>query len=168
MPLEAVFMDSSPLSMAARRTGANAESDACQQWVTGLEAAGVTILVPEIADYETRRELVRVGLTDSVRRLDTFISAPGRYIPLTTPAMREAARLWAAVRNANLTTAAPAALDGDAILAGQVREYCLLQGIALADVVVATVNVRHIARFLQAEEWRKITPGMALPGVPVI
>lgn len=154
--------------MAARRLGANPESDVCQRWVVSLVAAGIDIYVPEIADYETRRELIRAGHIASVQRLDAFNVAASGYIPLTTSAMREAARLWAAVRNRNLTTAPPEALDGDAILSGQVRDFCALRSISLTNVIVATVNVGHISRFVQAAEWRKITPGMNLPGVPVI
>jgi hypothetical protein len=62
--------------------------------------------------------------------------------------------LWALVRNAGVATADPHALDGDAILAGQVLT-------ALKDgdsAVIATGNVRHLARFpgIDARPWESI------------
>ena len=76
--------------------------------------------VPEIADFELRRELIRAGKTASISRLDAFVSAvPDRYLPLTTPDVRLASALWAQVRNQGRTTAPPDALDGDTLIAAQ-------------------------------------------------
>ncbi len=76
------------------------------------------MIVPGIADYELRRELIRSGKTAGLRRLD---AARGgfEFDPITQDALDKAADLWATVRNAGLATAHPAALDGDAILAAQ-------------------------------------------------
>lgn len=52
-----VFLDSGPLGLASKPAG-KAEADACRTWLSALEAAGVVIIVPEIVDYEVRRELV--------------------------------------------------------------------------------------------------------------
>lgn len=64
--------------------------------------------------------------------------------------MRDAAELWAIVRRAGLPTAGSAELDVDVILAAQ--------ALSLNDstVLVATSNVRHLRRFLHAEDWRLI------------
>ena len=79
---------------------------------------GLVFIVPEIVDYEVRRELVRIGATAGLHRLDTLI---GRFtlLPLDRPALLRAADLWAHVRNAGAPTAHPHSLDADAILAGQ-------------------------------------------------
>lgn len=150
--IKAVFLDSGPLGVACNAKDPP-ESLACRQWLADLDAAGVTVYVPEIADYETRRELVRAALLPSVALLDA-LNAALAYLPLTTPALRRAADLWAQVRNAGQPTAPDLALDGDVILAGQV----LSCGLPPADVVVATSNPKHIRRFVAAEGWRNITP----------
>ncbi len=40
------------------------------EWLGALLSAGISVLIPEIADYEVRRELLRAGRTRGVRRLD--------------------------------------------------------------------------------------------------
>jgi predicted nucleic acid-binding protein len=144
-----VFLDSGPLGLASK-----ADADACRAWLSALEAAGVVVIVPEIADYEVRRELVRIGATAGLQRLDTLI---GRFalLPLDRPALLRAADLWAHVRNAGGPTAHPHSLDADAILAGQA-----LTATGPGDVAtVATGNVRHLGRFpgIDARLWTTVT-----------
>ncbi len=127
---------------------------ACWQWAQSLLAAGVRIIVPGIADYELRRELIRAGKALGLQRLDA-IRAGFEFDPVTQAALDEAARLWAAVRNAGLATAHPAALDGDAILAAQT-----IRATAVGDVTtIATDNPRHLSRFpgIDARPWQSIT-----------
>lgn len=75
-----------------------------------------------------------------------------RWLPLKTVAMRWAAELWAEVRRQGMPTADRHALDIDVILAAQV----LTSGLPLSDLVVATSNVAHLARFVPAQEWERI------------
>ena len=58
-------------------------------WLAGLLRGGVRVILPEIADYEVRRELIRAGKIASVARLDA-LAATIEYLPLTTAAMRQA------------------------------------------------------------------------------
>ena len=161
----AVFLDTGVLSQATQRRGKSTEGDACRVWVQGLLAAKVVVFVPEICDYELRREFLRQSNTNGIARLDAFVtSGIARYLSVNTSSLREAARLWAEVRKAGKPTAPDNALDGDCIVCGQVNEWCNRSGIALADVVVATTNVSDLARFsdqagnsLQCAEWRDIT-----------
>jgi hypothetical protein len=76
-----------------------------------------------------------------------------RYIPLTDAALFLAADLWAESRQHGLPTADPKGLDVDVIVAAQ----SLTLGIPSDDVVVATPNVGHLARFLDAQSWTDIT-----------
>ena len=46
------------------------DNDACQLWLDNLIERGVRVVVPEIADYELRRELLRAGKVVGVARLD--------------------------------------------------------------------------------------------------
>jgi predicted nucleic acid-binding protein len=83
-----------------------------------LAAAGVRVYVPEIADYEVRRELIRAGKTAGLRRLDQ-VKTTLDYATITTDVMIRAAELWAQARNRGLAPTPPEALDGDVILAAQ-------------------------------------------------
>jgi predicted nucleic acid-binding protein len=148
-----VFLDSEPLGLASKQPG-RPDADTCRNWLSTLELAGALVLIPEIADYEVRRELVRVGASAGLRRLDALL---GRFtlLPLERPALIRAAELWAHVRNAGWPTADPHALDADAILAGQA-----LTAAGPGDtVVVATANVRHLGRFpgIDARPWTAIS-----------
>jgi predicted nucleic acid-binding protein len=107
---------------------------------------GARIWVPEIADYEVRRELLRANKTRGIARLDLLKNSIG-YLPLTTPIMLKAAELWAQARRSGTPTADPKALDCDVILAAQALA---VQGI------VATENVGHLSRFVEARHWREI------------
>ena len=143
-----VLLDAGPLGLVTNPK-LSPQSMACNQWLQSLLLDGVHILVPEIADYEVRRELLRAGKMKGVQRLDDLIEIVG-YLPLTTAVMRDAAELWAQVRQSGLPTADRHALDGDVILAAQARS------IPADDVVVATTNVGHLARLVDAALWTDI------------
>src|SRR5262245_58095176 len=112
-----VILDTGALGLL---THPRAKPDArdCRQWAQALLASNIRVIVPGIADYELRRELIRAGKTSGLQRLDA-VRAGFEFDPITQAALDKAAELWAAVRNAGLATAHPAALDGDAILAAQ-------------------------------------------------
>lgn len=144
-----VVLDTGPLGFVTHpRADENREAVA---WLKELNAGGVLVRVPEICDYELRRELLRRGATTGVRRLDELGRVAG-YVPITTGAMLLAAELWGRARREGYPTAADPALDADVILAAQAS---LLSGNG-NDVVVATTNVGHLSRFVAAEEWREI------------
>lgn len=147
-----VFLDTGPLGLLSNARG-KPRANQCRQWAKDLGAAGVRIVVPEIADYEVRRELIRLGATAGIRRLDQ-VQATLEYAPLATDVMLRAAELWADARRAGRPTAAPEALDADCILAAQ----ALLAAGPGDAVTVATDNVGHLARFVDARLWEQITP----------
>ena len=90
----AIVLDTTPLGLLSQKKGVP-EADACRAWADGLDQFGCLFFVPEIADYELRREFIRQGNIGAVRRLDLFKAAvTGEYLPLTTPAVRLAADLW--------------------------------------------------------------------------
>ncbi len=107
--------------------------------------------VPEITDYEVRRELLRLNKQKSVDRLDLLRATIG-YVPLTTATMLRAAEFWAQVRKLGRPTADNKALDGDVILAAQAA----LLAERGDEVIVATTNVGHPTRFVDAREWQGI------------
>ncbi|MCC7371547.1 MAG: hypothetical protein IT306_24215 [Chloroflexi bacterium] len=84
-----VLLDAGPLGSVSKPRMSDSAED-CRRWLESLIRQRVTVLVPEIADDEVRREL-----------------------------LRHAARLWAEARQRGRPTAVDVALDADVILAGQ-------------------------------------------------
>ena len=83
---EFVLLDSGPLGHACRRPGTPG-ADQCRLWIDALIARGVEVVVPEIADYEVRRELTRINASGSLRRLDDLVTLGGlSYQPISTGA----------------------------------------------------------------------------------
>lgn len=144
-----ILLDTSLLSLLCHPNRSLQNVRDIRHWLREQTAANAQILIPEIADYELRRELHRVGRTSSLRRLDALISELG-YVPIDTATMRRAAELWAQARQQGRITAPPEALDGDVILAAQAEQI---------NAVIATENPVHPAWFVTAKHWRDLPPG---------
>src|SRR5947209_1664150 len=100
------------------------------------------MVVPEIADYELRRELLRARIASGIGRLDR-LKAQSFYLPIRTAAMLRAAEFWADVRQRGIPTASPDAQDADCILAGMAAT-----AFDPGDTVtIATSNAIHLGRF---------------------
>jgi predicted nucleic acid-binding protein len=154
-----IALDSGPAGLACDNPNKPAIS-AFLEWLGEVSERGRTqVILPEVVDYEVRRKLLTLpDGEDSVRRLDDLVKLgrPLIYVPITTAAMRTAARLWADARKGGYSTADPSALDGDVILAAQALEY-----VGLGDrLLVATGNVKDLARHVgnRARPWEDITP----------
>jgi len=148
-----VALDTGVLGLLTHPKG-SPESQRCVSWFITLASNGVVFVLPEIADYELRREALLTQRTLVVRRLDA-LKALTRYEPITTVAMLEAARLWAWTRSRGQPTADPKALDGDVILAAQVAQLVPLAENA-ENIVIATTNVKHLALFGNAKLWQDV------------
>ena len=147
-----VLLDAGPLGLVTHpRVEHNREA---ALWLRGLLSASVPVLVPEISDYEIRRELLRAGKARGVRRLDRLVHDLG-YLPITTEVMRLAASYWADARKQGQPTASDESLDADVILAAQAT---ILGKNTNDGVVVATTNTRHLSRFVDARAWHGIAP----------
>jgi predicted nucleic acid-binding protein len=141
--IRTVILDSGPLGRIAHPRPNPEIAD----WFRGLLTSGVAVLLSEIADYEVRHNLLLEGLTQSVRRLDQ-LKQTLTYMPLTTQVMLRAAALCATARKQGYPTADPKELDADVILAAQAEQ---------AGAVVATENIGHLSRFVDARNWRDIS-----------
>lgn len=144
-----VLLDSGPLGLLTAPPQ-KAASQSCAQWLANMVDAGCRIVVPEITDYELRRELLRASKAASIRRLDALERAT-EYLPITTKAMRRAAEAWAQARQQGQPTASDNTIDADMILVGQADALGL-------PLTIATTNVGHLARFVAAELWQNIAP----------
>ena len=145
-----VFLDTGVLGIVVHPR--SEEGRRCQAWLRDLLAAGVRVCIPEICDYELRRKLKHIGSTRSLANLDR-LKTIASYLSIVTPAMVEAADLWADARRRGVVTAPPEALDGDVILCAQARRN------AGADeaMIVATTNVADISNFAPAAGWEAIS-----------
>jgi predicted nucleic acid-binding protein len=145
-----ILLDSSPLGVISS-PDQSAEVMAITQWSMDCLAAGHRIYIPEVIDYELRRELLRAGKTSGLAKLDG-LKTRLRFLPINTPAMLRAAELWAQSRRSGIPTGDPKKLDVDVILAAQ----ALTLEVPAHTVIVATANVNHLSRFVAADLWTNI------------
>jgi toxin FitB len=147
--IEPVMLDTGILGKVVHPRASTRHKALCD-WLASLLTNGVRVIVPEIADYELRREFIRRGNegTTSLARLNGLRTGL-EYAPLTTDQMDLAAQLWAEARNRGQATAADKDLDGDAILAAQARK-------AGNAVRVITCNKKHLAQWVKALHWTEI------------
>jgi hypothetical protein len=107
-----VLLDTGVLGLA---TNPKAKvSDVMLGWIKQLLREGHKPFVPEIADYELRRELIRIGSNNAIETLNRMGATLG-YLPLDSDTMRRAAELWAQSRTQGRPLAHEHALDGDVI-----------------------------------------------------
>ena len=114
---QVILLDSGPLGLVTNPK-LSAESLACTRWLQLLVSSGSRVIIPEIADYEVRRELLRANKVKGIARLDE-LSQLLEYLPITTAAMRQAALFWAQARQQGQPTAGDKTIDGDIILVAQ-------------------------------------------------
>jgi hypothetical protein len=145
-----ILLDAGPLGLVTNPRE-SAEGRRCKAWLWATLDAGDRVMVPEGADYEVRRELLRVGRPRGIARLDELARLIG-FLAIDTATWRRAAELWEQARRAGHPTAADAALDFDVLLAAQAQ---LATGDGL-EVIVATTNAGHLGRFVDAREWSSL------------
>jgi predicted nucleic acid-binding protein len=149
-----IFLDAGPLGLITnpKRT---TETVAAAHWAISIMSAGHRFIVPSIADYEVRRELIRAKKTKGLAALEGWNGArPDRFLSLSDSALRLGADLWARARNAGTSPADPKELDCDVLIAAQALDA----GIPPSEFVIATVNVGHLAQFAPADLWINVKP----------
>ncbi len=147
-----MLLDSGPLGLATNPNN-SAEAAACRNWLEAMLASEHSVVLPEIVDYEIRRELLRGEKWTGLKKLDDLHEV-AEYLALDTETMFQAAELWAQARQRGMPTADKAALDIDVILAAQAMQ-CRKEG---SFVIIATLNKKHLSQFVPAENWKDIHP----------
>lgn len=144
-----LLLDSGPLGLLTD----NPRKPTVARALSRFHAASIRsdIVIPEIADYEVRRELLRVNSKLGLASLDA-LKRNFAFAPITTAVMQRAAAFWAEARRGGRPTSDRHALDGDVILAAQAT----LLGGPGDSVMVATTNVGHLARFVKAVDWTTV------------
>ncbi|WP_038019329.1 nuclease [Synechococcus sp. PCC 7335] len=145
-----IVLDAGPIGLITNPKISD-QGIACNQWLQSHLEAGSRIILPEIADYEVRRELLRADKKKGLLRLDG-LSQLVEYLPITTASIRQAAGLWAQARQQGQPTAGNKTIDADMILIAQAMT------LEVTDVVIATTNVGHLSRFIAANSWQNIQP----------
>jgi predicted nucleic acid-binding protein len=146
-----ILLDAGPLGLLSHSNASLPLVQAARAWMERHKQQGNLLIVPEITDYEVRRELLRADLFKGLHRLD-LLQTTISYLPLNTQVMLRAAQLWAQARKQGYPTASDAALDGDVILAAQTA-ILLEEG---NDAIVATTNPKHLSRFVPASDWQTL------------
>ena len=147
-----VVLDAGPIGLLCLNRG-DAAGDRCKAWLEGLFFRSAIVCSPEIAVYEVRRELLRLGRDRGLSHLEALIENT-LYLPINRTVMTDAAELWALLRRQGRPTASPESLDADCILAAHARHAA-----GIGDVVsIATTNVSHLSRFpgVDARHWDDI------------
>ena len=88
-----VILDTGPLGRISNPRASDINTT-CHQWVESLVGEGIPVLIPEIADYEVRRELLRARKVKGLARLDLLKETLG-YLPITTS--------WSAPQNETIS-----------------------------------------------------------------
>ncbi|MHC5718742.1 MAG: type II toxin-antitoxin system VapC family toxin [Nostoc sp.] len=154
-----ILLDSGPLGFIIHPSKKN-EVFQYKQWFKKIVSDNL-IYIPEIIDYESRRELIRSKLTESIERLDDLKNL--KYvnsIPITKEIFVKAAELWAWSRNTGQATAEDTAIDIDVILAATAIITSQNEG---KTTIIVTTNVKHLQRYhtdtkhWQDEYWFKKT-----------
>ncbi len=136
------MLDATPLGLLA-----NARAHASNlARLDSLLAKGLDVYLPEVADYEVRRNFILHNLNESISELDR-LKRNLIYTPLTTSIMLRAAEMWAEARRSGKPTADRQALDCDVILAAQAIEV---------GAIVVTENERHLSRYVPTVRWQEI------------
>ncbi|MEA5509337.1 PIN domain-containing protein [Crocosphaera sp. UHCC 0190] len=146
-----ILLDTGIVGIISNPKASSSEAKNCQQWFKRLLNKGEHFILPEIVDYEIRRELLRANKSQGLKRLDELKQII-TYLPLNTEVILLAAQFWANARNQGKPTADNHSLDGDVILAAQAR-YEALKGYS---VVIVTTNTKHLSLFVDARLWQEI------------
>jgi predicted nucleic acid-binding protein len=145
-----VFLDTGVLGYITHPKGSD-ESRKCTEWLSGHLKSGNRVCVPEVCDYELRREYIRNKADKALEKLDKLKGAL-EYVPITTPMMLHAAALWAEARSKGKPTAHDKELDVDMILVAQAKITA-----ASGDVLtIATTDVGDLPRFTDARAYTAI------------
>ena len=138
------LLDASILGAVTNPKTNNLTVRECQLWFDRCLEKSTIFVLPEIADYEIRRELIRAN------RLRQRLKSILQYQPIDTQTMLLAAQLWAESRQRGTHTCDPRELDGDVILAAQAKQ---LEALGY-EIIIVTTNVGHLSQFVMAKLWQ--------------
>ncbi len=147
---KAILLDSTPLGQITHPK----VKPEIREWLEKINQENINLLIPEIVDYELRRQLLLNNRFKSIARLDALIE--NRLVLINRETILKACELWAWIRQQGLPTADKNNIDGDVILSAQ----AILQKQFYQEVIIVTENVKHLSRFcvygIIVEKWSEI------------
>ena len=149
--IDIILLDTGPLGALAHPSE-KGDIGRIKQWYASLRMARRVVRVPQISDYELRRELIREGLGTSIALLNKLIGETGGLVPIDAKTMNKAAQLWAKCRNDGTAPCDDTALDGDVILCAQAWALAGTR----REVSIATGNKKHIESMATCALWHEI------------
>lgn len=118
------------------------------------EEKNIDIIVPEICDYELRRNLLLENLDKSIRKLNKFRRID-QLLFFDTNTMIIASEIWSDIRKQGNPTENKDSLDGDVILAAQAYQMKAYY----EEVIVLTTNPKDIVKFnylgIKTWDWKQ-------------
>ena len=132
-----ILLDSGPLSQITHPR----VNPHIRQWLTFIKTQRWIVQIPEICDYEVRRELLLHDFDKSIGRLNQFRQRK-QLLAITSETLLTAAEIWAWIRAKGQSTKDDRALDVDVILIAQ----AIAQQELFERVIVVTTD-RDIVRF---------------------
>src|SRR2546423_1461192 len=106
-----IILDSTPVGLLTSPSTVR-EVVAINESMREILTAGHKLYMPEVIDYEIRRELIRANKIAGIRRLDRLRLTLG-FVPINSDAILLAANLWAQSRRRGTPTGDPKRLDID-------------------------------------------------------
>jgi predicted nucleic acid-binding protein len=117
-----------------------------------------TVVTSMVCDYEVRRGLLltrKQGLIASGLPLLDDLHQLIDFLPVDQTIWTLAADIWSSARASGQPTAGDKNLDADMIICGTWQD--LATRYPGQQVVIATTNVRHLARFTNAVRWEDLS-----------
>ena len=143
-----ILIDSTPLGLLSN-PNISALVKQCLDWEKELVGKGHTIVVAGDTLYETKRELTRSGKTLGLLRLDAYVDSIA-YVEMSRDVWDQASLFWSDLRKQGQPTADIRALDFDTLLAA----HAAILNATVGRTVIATSNVRHLARMVESYHWQ--------------
>lgn len=151
-----VFLDTGILGLICSPKN-DGEAGECKDWLYKLLAKTIYVVTSDLCDYEVRRGMLlaarkkpKLSGLENLETLQQIID----FLPVTKPAIKRAAELWADSCAEGKLTAAPETFDADIVIAAQYQ--LLKEEYPGRYLVIATTNVKHLSQFAEAREWRLI------------
>lgn len=129
----------------------------CVNWYLALLDRGHDIFIPDVVYHEAERGYLitrrKHPHTKKLQALKALVSTGGaRRLSITSRAIDHASILWAYLR-LNGIKVSENSFDADVMIAAQIRQHRVRD-----HQVIATTNVRHLERMVNASSWQDIKP----------
>ena len=128
-----------------------------QEWLYFWLSRGVNIISSDICDYEVRRGTLLTANSQlreqGIKKLDDLHDLIN-FLPVSPIILRHSAELWAETRRLGLPTAELNNIDADVIIGATCQ--LIQEEYPGQRLIVATTNVKHLSRFIEAKQWTQI------------